>query len=173
MTPRIALVLGLLAALACTSSEDGKAKPKADEAAKKADAPEPKRAVDEPGKPDRACTEMGCTDTATIKLSRAIGPYKLALALPDKTINAGCASEDGSGSGDLDVTCFEDVISLTGELSKLESVTVTITPKEATAPLVDAVLVTFGPPEDWQPNGEGCPPTCKSREATLALDPAK
>lgn len=122
---------------------------------------------------NKACTEIGCSDGATVRLEGSLpdGTYTLELADPSEKpftclfIVEG-SSVDPAEDCAMSVAWIDGAIEATANGIAPEELVVALTGPDGTA-LIDTVI---NPTYDtFQPNGEDCEPTCMQSFEVVAL----
>ncbi len=106
--------------------------------------------------PMQICTKIGCSDGLTMVVENApAAPYTVEVALPDGTSRTErCEAASGCDAG----LFFEGVTA--------EEVTVRITGTAGTSS--QAIRPEYA---ETQPNGPGCPPTCRQARVQVRYNP--
>jgi hypothetical protein len=121
---------------------------------------------------EESCTEIGCTDDATVTFPSGTvdGPYDLVVDTGTTMLTARCndpgAPEVADNSAGLQ--CTAAGFTLEGADAQGHSAHVTITPV-GMDPVHDRTEVILSVVEERQPNGPDCPPICYSRTGQLGI----
>ncbi len=119
------------------------------------------------------CTELGCTNDATVTFPSGTvdGPYDLVIDAGGMALTARCADPGAPEALDNPpelTSCTTGGFTLEGDAAQGHSMRITITPVGMEA-VIENTEILLSTVDEFQPNGDGCPPTCFSRTGALGI----